>query len=192
MMDRQLAHMVRLVDDLLDASRISRGAITLKRTPVELRSIIESAVEASSPSIDAFDHHFTVTLPDFPVWLDADATRIAQILSNLLNNAAKYTPSGGAMSLTAEVANSEIVIRIVDSGIGIAADMLPKVFDLFTQVDRSSERSQSGLGVGLALARRLAEMHAGSLAVESAGVQRGSVFILRLPVMAAPGVAVGA
>ena len=188
MMDRQLVHMVRLVDDLLDVSRISRGMITLKRAPVELRTIVESAVEASRPAIDAFAHNFNVIMPATPVWLDADATRVAQILNNLLNNAAKYTPSGGTLSLVAEVADHEIAIRVADSGIGIAAEMLPRVFDLFTQVDRSSERSQSGLGVGLALARRLAEMHAGSLAVESAGVQRGSVFTLRLPTVAAPAV----
>ena len=182
MMERQLGNMVHLIDDLLDVSRISRGMVTLKRARVELGAVIDSAVETSRPLITAASHRFSVTVPGNIVWLDADATRVAQILSNLLNNAAKYTPRGGQIELVAETVGAEVAIRVIDNGIGIPAAMLPKIFDLFTQVDRTNERSQGGLGVGLALARQLAEMHAGRIEVESPGPQGGSVFTLRLPV----------
>ena len=182
MMERQLGNMVHLIDDLLDVSRISRGMVTLKRARVELGAVIDSAVETSRPLITAASHRFSVTVPGNIVWLDADATRVAQIVSNLLNNAAKYTPRGGQVELVAETVGAEVAIRVIDNGIGIPAAMLPKIFDLFTQVDRTNERSQGGLGVGLALARQLAEMHAGRIEVESPGPQGGSVFTLRLPV----------
>jgi CheY-like chemotaxis protein len=181
MMERQLGHMVHLIDDLLDVSRISRGMVTLKGAQVELATVIDSAVETSRPLISAANHRFTVTVPGNIVWLDADATRVAQIVSNLLNNAAKYTPKGGQIELVAEASGDEVVIRVTDNGIGIPEAMLPKIFELFTQVDRSNERSQGGLGVGLALARQLAEMHGGRIGVESPGRQGGSDFILRLP-----------
>ncbi len=181
MMDRQLGHMVRLIDDLLDVSRISRGMINLKPVRVELGAVIDSAVETSRPLINAGGHRFSVTMPGNVVWLEADVTRVAQIVSNLLNNAAKYTPPGGQIELIAEAQDGEVAIRIVDNGIGIAPDMLPRIFDLFTQVDGGAARSQGGLGVGLALARRLADMHGGSIAAESAGAMAGSVFTLRLP-----------
>ncbi|MHA4866681.1 hybrid sensor histidine kinase/response regulator [Duganella sp. PWIR1] len=183
MMERQLGHMVHLIDDLLDVSRISRGMVTLKRARVELGAIIDSAVETSRPLINAANHKFMVTVPGNVVWLDADLTRVAQVISNLLNNAAKYTPQGGEIALIAETVGKEVVIRVVDNGIGIPAAMLPKIFELFTQVDRSAARSQGGLGVGLALARQLAEMHEGSIEVESAGSESGSVFTLRLPML---------
>jgi signal transduction histidine kinase/ActR/RegA family two-component response regulator len=185
MMERQLGHMVRLIDDLLDVSRISRGMVTLKRSKVELGTVIDSAIETSRPLINAFNHKFTVTVPGNVVWLEADVTRVAQIVSNLLNNAAKYTPAGGQIELVAETAGNEVVIRVIDTGIGIPPAMLPKIFDLFTQVDRTTERSQSGLGVGLALAKRLAEMHEGAIEVESRQGQPGSIFSLRLPMDAA-------
>ncbi len=181
MMERQLGHMVHLVDDLLDVSRISRGMVVLKRDRVELRTVIDSAIETSRPLIEAADHHFKVTMPARTVWLDVDLTRVAQIISNLLNNAAKYTPRGGNIELVAESAGDEVLIRVIDSGIGIPAAMLPKIFDLFTQVDGALEHAQGGLGVGLALARRLAEMHDGRIEAESPEGGCGSVFTLRLP-----------
>jgi signal transduction histidine kinase/CheY-like chemotaxis protein len=182
MMERQLGHMVRLIDDLLDVSRISRGMVTLKRARVELNAVIDSAVETSRPLITAANHKFTVTVPGNIVWLNVDVTRVAQIISNLLNNAAKYTPQGGKIELVAEVVGSEVQIRITDTGIGIPAAMLPRIFELFTQVDHAAERSQGGLGVCLALARQLAEMHEGGIEVASPGEKGGSVFTLRLPV----------
>ncbi|WP_166454927.1 hybrid sensor histidine kinase/response regulator [Duganella aquatilis] len=184
MMERQLHHMVHLIDDLLDVSRISRGMVNLKRARVQLSAVIDSAVETSRPLISAANHRFTITLPGTAVWLNADMTRVAQIISNLLNNAAKYTPPGGDIELVAEVIGGEVVVRVIDSGIGIPAAMLPRIFELFTQVDGSAERSKGGLGVGLALAKRLAEMHDGSVDVESPGDKAGAVFTLRLPIMA--------
>ncbi|MGB9110255.1 MAG: ATP-binding protein, partial [Telluria sp.] len=181
-MERQLGHMVRLIDDLLDVSRISSGKVTLKCTNVELAAVIDSAVEASRPLISAAGHRFTLTMPGTPVWLNADPTRIAQIVSNLLNNAAKYTPQDGKIDLVADADETSVTIRISDNGIGIDAAMLPRIFDLFTQVDGAIERSQGGLGVGLALARRLAEMHGGHIGAESAGPNAGAVFTLTLPV----------
>ncbi len=185
MMDRQLGHMVRLIDDLLDVSRISRGMITLKPARVGLADVIESAVETSRPLINAARHDFSITLPGNAAWLDADATRVAQIVSNLLNNAAKYTPPGGRIELVAQLSGAEVLVSVIDNGIGIPEAMLPHIFELFTQVDGAAERSQGGLGVGLALARRLAEMHGGAIEAASAGEGRGSVFTLRLPLAAA-------
>lgn len=182
MMERQVSHMVRLIDDLLDVSRISRGMLTLKRTRVELSTIIDSAIETSQPLIHAANHKFTVTVPGNVVWLDVDVTRLTQVISNLLNNAAKYTPQGGQIELVAEVVGNEAVIRVIDTGIGIPVKMLPRIFELFTQVDRADDRSQSGLGVGLALAKHLAEMHDGCIEVTSRGEKGGSVFTLRLPI----------
>lgn len=184
MMGRQLNHMVRLIDDLLDVSRISRGMVTLRRDKVEMNAVIESAIETSRPLIDAGRHGFSVMLPDQAVWLDVDATRIAQVISNLLNNAAKYTPQGGQIDLLAEVLDGQVKISVRDTGIGIPAAMLAGIFELFAQVDRGNERSQSGLGVGLALARHLAEMHQGRIEVASPGANGGSVFTLYLPIVA--------
>lgn len=184
MMERQLGHMVRLIDDLLDVSRISRGMVTLKRTRVALAAVIDSAVETSRPLINAARHAFTLTLPGNPVWLEADTTRVAQIVSNLLNNAAKYTPPGGRIALVAEALDGEVAIRVSDNGIGIPAAMRPRIFELFTQVHGTIDRSQGGLGVGLALARQLADMHGGSIEVDSGGAAGGSVFTLRLPRLA--------
>jgi signal transduction histidine kinase/ActR/RegA family two-component response regulator len=182
MMERQLGHMVRLVDDLLDVSRVSRGLVTLQRERVELKAVVDSAIETSRPLMEAAVHRLEVTLPQQSVWLNVDLTRIAQVLSNVLNNAAKYTPQGGQVCLHAELAGSEVVIRITDTGIGIASGMLPKVFELFMQVDQAIERSQGGLGVGLSLAKRLVEMHGGSIEAASDGPRRGATFSIRLPV----------
>ena len=181
MMERQVGQMAKLIDDLLDVSRISRGAISLLPVQVTLSTLIDNAVETSRPLIDDANHTFTVTMPGNNVWLHVDALRVVQIISNLLNNATKYTPRGGQIKLVAEVIETQVVIRIVDTGIGISAVMLPKIFDLFTQVDSAAERSKGGLGVGLALSKKLAEMHEGSIEVESPGEDRGAVFTLRLP-----------
>jgi len=186
MMERQVVHMAKLIDDLLDVSRISRGTISLSSARVTLSTLIDSAVETSRPLIDSANHNFTVTMPGNIVWLHVDVMRVVQIISNLLNNAAKYTPQGGQIKLVAEVIETQVVIRIIDTGIGIPAAMLSKIFDLFTQVDGVAERSKGGLGVGLALSRKLAEMHEGCIEVDSPGVQRGAVFTLRLPVATSP------
>ena len=162
-MERQVAQMVRLIDDLLDVSRISRGKLQLRRERVTLTAIVDSALETASPLMEAGGHQLSVALPAEPVYLQADVTRLAQVLSNLLNNSAKYTDRGGHIRLTAERRDGEVVISVRDDGIGIPAEALPHVFDMFSQVDRSLERSQGGLGIGLALVKGLAEMHGGSV-----------------------------
>ena len=182
-MDRQLTQMVRLVDDLLDVSRITRGTIELRKERVELAAVVASAVETSRPLIDAAGHELTITLPPEPLHLDADMTRMAQVFSNLLNNAARYTKQGGHIWLTAQRHGGEVVVKVRDTGLGIPADMLPKIFEIFTQVDQSLERSQGGLGIGLTLVKRLVEMHGGTVEAFSEGPGRGSEFVVRLPVM---------
>jgi signal transduction histidine kinase/ActR/RegA family two-component response regulator len=184
MMERQLGHMVRLIDDLLDVSRVSRGKVTLRKERVSLRAIVDSAIETSRPLIETARHRFDVTIPGTPVWLDVDATRIAQVVSNVLNNAAKYTPDGGLIRLVAETSGDSVIVRVSDTGIGIAPEMLPKVFDLFAQLDHSVERAGGGLGIGLSLAKMLAEIHGGSMAAESAGPGQGSTFTIRIPLPA--------
>ena len=185
-MDRQLAHLVRLVDDLIDVSRITRGTIALRKAPVELASIIHHSVEASRPLAEAGRHQLDVTLPSEPIHVQGDATRLAQIFSNILNNACKYTEPGGHIGLTAERVNGDAVVTITDTGAGIPTDKLSDIFELFTQVDRTLERSQGGLGLGLALAKRLVEMHEGSIEAFSNGPGTGSRFVVRLPVIAEP------
>jgi signal transduction histidine kinase/ActR/RegA family two-component response regulator len=186
MIERQVQQMVRLVDDLLDLSRISSGKLELRRKRIELAGVINAALEASHPLIEACGHELTVTLPPEPVHLDADPTRLAQVFLNLLNNAAKYTPQGGHIWLTVERQNGEAVVRVRDTGVGIAAEMLPRIFELFTQVEGTLERSHGGLGIGLALVRRLVEMHGGTVEARSEGLGRGSEFLVRLPVLAQP------
>lgn len=180
-MDRQLRQMVRLVDDLMDVSRITRGIVVLRRERVALGAVVDQAVEASRPLIAAAGHTLDVRLPPDELWLDADATRAAQILGNLLNNAAKYTPPGGRIELSAQTAGAAVQLRVTDNGIGIPADMRGRIFDLFVQADHSIERSHGGLGVGLSLARQLAELHGGTLAVDSAGSGQGATFTVLLP-----------
>jgi CheY-like chemotaxis protein len=181
MMDRQLAQMVRLVDDLLDLSRVSRGAIDLRKERIELATIVQQAVETSGPVIEQAGHHLTIDVPRSAIYVDADLTRMAQVFSNIFNNAAKYTESGGTIHLTVQQQGSEAVVSVKDNGIGIPAHMLPSVFDIFTQVDRNLERSQSGLGIGLSIVKRLVEMHGGSVDVKSDGHGKGSEFLVRLP-----------
>jgi signal transduction histidine kinase len=183
MMDRQLSHLVRLVDDLLDVSRVSQGKVELRKEPIVLSEILQTAVEASDPLINAARHELILDLPDRPVWLDADLTRLSQVVSNLLNNAAKYTPEGGRIVLSARSDGDEVLISVSDNGIGIPSPMLPRVFDLFTQVRDNLDRSRGGLGIGLALVKQLVEMHGGAIVAQSAGSGKGSTFRLRLPVL---------
>jgi len=185
LIDRQVTHLVRLVDDLLDVSRITRGKIRLELQTIDLAATIASAVETSRPLIEAAVHHLTVSLSEEPLWVNADQARLSQVLSNLLNNAAKYTPEGGSISIRSLRDGEEAVVRIRDNGMGIPAEMLAKVFDLFTQIDRSIDRSQGGLGIGLTLVQRLVEMHGGRVEVASEGPGRGSEFTVRLPLAAA-------
>ena len=186
MMERQLAHMVRLVDDLLDVSRISHGKVELRRERLQLRAVIDQAVEVSSPLLVSAGHELILPAPGEVVWLDGDFTRLAQVVSNVLNNAAKYTPDGGRITLSTGVEGDVAVIRVADNGGGIPAEMLPKVFDLFAQVDRTLGQAQGGLGIGLSLVRKLLEMHGGTISAESPGVGLGSTFTVRLPLADPP------
>jgi CheY-like chemotaxis protein/two-component sensor histidine kinase len=186
-MERQLGQMVRLVDDLLDLSRISRGKLELRREQVQLAAILNSAVETSRPLIDHLGHQLTVTLPSQSILVDADLTRLAQVFSNLLNNSAKYMDRGGHIELAAEWQGSDVVVSVRDTGIGIAAEQLPGIFHMFSQVDTSLERSQGGLGIGLTLVKRLVEMHGGRIEARSEGLGKGSEFVVRLPVVVAAG-----
>jgi PAS domain S-box-containing protein len=185
MMERQLNHLVHLVDDLLDVARIKSGKVALKKGLVELKTIVASAVETSQFLIETGQHDLSIRLPDEPLILNADATRICQVLGNLLNNAAKYTPHGGNIQLAAHRENQEVVITVTDSGVGLSPESLATVFDMFTQVKLSASRSQGGLGVGLSLARRLVELHGGIATATSAGIDQGSAFTVRLPLCTA-------
>ena len=185
-MERQLRQMVRLVDDLLDVSRINTGKFTIKSGRVELKAVVNDALEVVRPYIELHGHELTIDLPDRPVFLNGDATRLAQILSNLLNNAAKYTNRGGRVGLKATVEDRTLVLVVSDTGIGIAPDMLDIVFEMFVQVDSTLERTNAGLGVGLSLARKLVELHGGSIEAHSAGVGHGSQFVVRLPIVVDP------
>jgi signal transduction histidine kinase/PAS domain-containing protein len=179
--ERQTQHLTRLVDDLLDVSRITRGKITLQCEPLDLAAIVDRSVEASRPLIDARRHQLTLVLPPEPVRLVGDQTRLVQVVGNLLNNAAKYTEEGGHIRLEAAQEGDMAVIRVSDNGMGLPAALLPHVFDLFTQADRSLDRSQGGLGIGLTLVRQLVELHGGRVEAKSEGPGRGSEFIVWLP-----------
>jgi signal transduction histidine kinase/DNA-binding response OmpR family regulator len=181
--DRQVRHLVRLVDDLLDVSRITRGKIKLYPEVLDVAGVVASAVETSRPLVEAHAHLLAVSLPEGPLRVHADPARLTQVLTNLLNNAAKYTPDGGQIWLSAAPDGGEAVFRVRDTGAGIPRDMLSKVFDLFTQVDRSLDRSEGGLGIGLTLVRRLVELHGGRVAAFSEGPGRGSEFVVRLPLL---------
>lgn len=183
-MERQVDHMVRLVDDLMEISRITRGNIELRKAHVELATIVRGAVETSRPYIDGAGHQLALAIPPEPLILDADAVRLTQVIANLLNNAAKYTDPGGQIWLTVKREAQSVAISVRDTGTGIPADMLPRVFDLFTQVDRSFDRAQGGLGIGLALVKSLVEMHGGSVQARSDGPGKGSEFVIRLPIAA--------
>jgi PAS domain S-box-containing protein len=182
MMDRQLSHMVRLVDDLLDASRIGRNKMDLRKERVLLADAVNSAVETVRPMIEAAGHNLKVSLPSGPVFLDADLTRLAQIIGNLLSNSAKYTEPGGRIRLHVERLEGEVSVTVSDNGIGIPAESLENIFNMFSQVDRSIERSTGGLGIGLALVKGLVEMHGGTVTASSEGTGKGSVFTVRLPI----------
>jgi PAS domain S-box-containing protein len=184
MMERQVSHMVRLVDDLLEISRITRGQIELRRKPVELAAVIRNAVETSMPLIDARRHQLAVTHPSAPLIVDADAVRLSQVFANLLNNAAKYTDEGGRIALTVRHDEDQVAVSVRDNGVGIPEEMLSRVFDLFAQVDRSAARAQGGLGIGLTLVRSLVEMHGGQVEVRSDGPGHGTEFIVRLQLAA--------
>jgi PAS domain S-box-containing protein len=185
-MERQLRQMVRLIDDLLDVSRITRNRIELRKERVELASILHHAIEACQPLIEAARHNLSIALPSDPIYLNADPVRLAQIFGNLLTNSCKYTELGGRIWLTADRQGSDVIVTVKDTGVGIPSDMLPHIFDMFTQVDRSLERSQGGLGIGLTLVQRLVEMHDGSVTASSAGRGRGSEFSVRLPMLSEP------
>jgi PAS domain S-box-containing protein len=181
MLQRQVGQMRRLIDDLLDVSRISRGTIELKRERVELAAAIRSATEISRPAIEKMSHNLSITLPAEPLYLDADPIRLSQMLANLLNNACKFTDPGGRITLTAAREGSSVVVSVKDNGIGIAPEKLPHIFAMFFQADRSLERSHSGLGIGLTIVHRLAALHGGTVEAHSEGVGKGSEFTLRLP-----------
>jgi PAS domain S-box-containing protein len=182
MMERQVNHLVRLVDDLLELSRISRGTLSLRNGRVELATVVRNAVETASPLLQAAGHELAVNLPAGAVWLDGDEVRLVQILSNLLDNAVKYTESGGRIVIRAQMEGETVAISVSDNGIGIDPDALPRMFEMFSRGERDSARTQGGLGIGLALSRRLAEMHHGSLDARSGGIGQGSEFTVRLPV----------
>ncbi len=182
-MERQLSHLVRLVDDLLDVSRISRNKMELRRARVLLADVVSSAVETARPALEAAGHELTILLPPEPIHLDADLTRLAQVFGNLLHNSSKYTRPGGAVSLIASREMNHVEVAVRDNGIGIPAAALPSLFEMFSQVDRSIERSTGGLGIGLALVKGLVEMHGGTVAAMSPGQGQGSTFTVRLPIL---------
>jgi PAS domain S-box-containing protein len=184
MMVRQVGHMVRLIDDLLDISRINRSKMELRRSRVLLADVINSAVETARPLIDAAGHKLLISLPLEPVVLDADLTRLAQVFGNLLSNSSRYTERGGHIWLAAQRRDDVVSVTVRDTGIGIPAESLPRIFDMFSQVDRSIERSSGGLGIGLALVKGLVEMHGGTVTALSAGPKKGTTFTVELPVLA--------
>ena len=184
LMERQVGHLMGLVDDLLDVNRISRGKIELRRERIGLAAVVTDAVEIARPLSERREHELTVTVPAEPICVNADPLRLAQVVSNLLNNACKFTEKRGRVRLSVEREGEQAVIRVRDNGIGIAADQLPRIFDMFMQADVSIERSVSGLGIGLALVKSLVEMHGGTVEAHSAGVGHGSEFVVRLPITA--------
>jgi signal transduction histidine kinase len=183
MMERQVAHMVRLVDDLLDVSRIMRGKIELRKERVDLATVFARAVETIQPTLDARGQELIVSLPAQPMQLEGDLIRLAQVIGNLLMNAAKYSDTAGRIHLIGERDGSQVVVQVRDSGIGIAPEILPHIFDLFAQADRSLARSRGGLGIGLTLVRQLVDMHEGSVVATSGGSGKGSEFTVRLPAL---------
>ena len=184
-MDRQVLHLVRITDDLLDVSRITQNRVELRRERVDLRSVLHSAADAVRPLTDAKGQSLMLELPRQPLWTDADSTRLSQVFTNLLNNANKYTDRGGQIRVTAVPEGEWAAIDVVDTGAGIPAGMLSRIFDMFTQVQEFRDRRQGGLGIGLTLAKRLAELHGGTIEARSDGPGRGSTFIVRMP-LAAP------
>ncbi|MCW7537390.1 ATP-binding protein [Aquabacterium sp. A7-Y] len=185
-MERQLRQMVRLIDDLLEVSRITTGKLALKREPLDIVALLRGVLEIGEPALQTRGHALSVTLPEAPVWVSADATRLSQVFANLLNNAVKYTDPGGHIEVGLESLEGEVVVRVRDNGIGIAPEMQAAIFDMFMQVDKSLERGRAGLGVGLTLAQQLVELHGGRITVRSAGLGQGSEFVVTLPLGVAP------
>jgi CheY-like chemotaxis protein len=185
MMERQIAHMVRLVDDLMEVSRITRGKIELRNEHIELATVLDTAIETSRPLIDSARLELEVALPSEKLYLHADPVRLAQVFANLLNNAAKFTDPGGRISIVARREHNTTVVSVSDSGIGISAEALPAIFNMFMQADSSAQRRHSGLGIGLTIARSLVEMHGGRISARSEGPGKGSQFIVRLPLAGA-------
>jgi CheY-like chemotaxis protein len=183
--ERQVKHMIHLIDDLMDISRVTKGKIDLRKENVTLRSILEHAIETSRPLIEQKLHQLIVNVPEKEIWLHVDPSRLSQIFSNLLNNAAKYTDDKGMIVVSASNLNEEAIIAIQDNGIGIPHNQLSEIFGLFSQVDSSLERSQGGLGIGLTLVRNLVDMHGGTIEAHSEGPSTGSTFIIRLPMITA-------
>jgi signal transduction histidine kinase len=184
-MERQAFHLSRLIEDLTDISRIGQGKISLRPEKIDLQTILTSALETSQTQIDSAGHELTLDLPEHTVWLQADKTRIAQVVSNLLNNAAKYTPPGGKITVTARADVDVVTIVVSDNGIGVPADMQSQIFEIFTQVQTDDARPQAGLGIGLALVKQLVELHGGSVTVASEGTGKGSTFAVQLPLLEA-------
>lgn len=184
-MHRQIFHLARLVDDLLDVSRITEGKISLRRERLDLAEVLSLAIEGSQAQIDAGHHHFATDVPNEPVWIDGDLTRLAQIISNLLNNAAKYTPENGEIRLSARVVENEVEIAVQDNGLGIPPEKKNHIFEIFAQIDEHQERAGGGLGIGLALVHQLVDLHGGSVGVESEGLGKGSRFFFRVPALGA-------
>ena len=185
-LERQVRQLVRLTDDLLDISRITRNRVELRRERIDLRTAIRSAIETIEPLSQAAGHTVAVDLPAVPLWVDADFTRLAQAFANLLNNAVKYTDRGGRIEVTASVDAGDVVVSLNDTGIGIEPSLLPSIFDMFVQIEQASNRARSGLGIGLALTRRLIELHQGHIEARSGGPGAGTTFIVRLPLTTAP------
>jgi signal transduction histidine kinase/CheY-like chemotaxis protein len=179
--DRQMKQMTRLIDDLMDLSRITRDKLELQKKHVKLADVVHVALETSQPLIEAGGHRFTLQMPGEPITLEADAPRLTQVVSNLLNNAAKFTPRGGHITLRVEREGDEAVLRVRDTGIGIPPETLPLIFEMFTQADHTLERTRGGLGVGLTLVRRLVELHGGAVEASSEGRNLGAEFVIRLP-----------
>jgi CheY-like chemotaxis protein len=180
--ERQVSHMSRLLDDLLDVSRITRGTLELKKSRTDLTTVLSAAIEAARPTLDTKQHAFSLHLPREPVLIEADPVRLAQVFSNLLINASKYTDAGGRIELSASCDQGEIVVSVRDSGIGISAEMMPRLFTMFSQAEGALARAEGGLGIGLALARGLVALHDGTIAAHSEGHNCGSEFVVRLPI----------
>jgi CheY-like chemotaxis protein len=184
MLDRQVAQMTRLIDDLLDVSRISRGKIELRKERLELTQVVKHSVEAVRPISQDLEQTLTIILPADPIYVYADAARLSQVVSNLLNNACKFTDRGGSIRLTVEREDSHAVIRVSDTGVGMAEDQLTRIFEMFTQIDTSLGRSHGGLGIGLTMVKTFVEMHDGTVEAHSDGMGKGSEFVVRLPLLA--------
>jgi signal transduction histidine kinase len=181
--DRQTRHMARLIDELMDVSRITSRKLELHRSRIDLADVVKTAVETSRPLYQAAEQHLVVSQPEGPLWISADALRLSQALANLLNNASKYNDPGGHVWLNVDASGGDAMVTVADNGIGIAADALPRVFELFTQAGDATARSKDGLGIGLALARQIVELHDGSIVAESDGPGKGSRFVVRVPLI---------